>query len=322
MTNAGYQTGLSVPFDTQLAQLAARQHGIVGLPQLRQLGMTDSGVRKRLHRGRLHRVHRGVYALTPRSLVTREGLWMAAVLACGPWAALSHRSAAHLHGLRATTRAGIDIVVPRPVIRRYDGIDVHRSVTLTDQDVTAVDSIPVTTLARMILDLAAVVEQRAVERVIGDAVDQGMFDLRALDDQLGRNPRHPGAAIVRAALGPDRPGLTDSELEELFVAIWWPTGLPRPQTRFHVDPGDGGPLIRADFAWPDAKFDLETDGGRYHASDRRRQRDYRRDQRLKRALWDVLRVGDDQLDGEPDDVITVVWELLAPRLPPKLRRGY
>ena len=118
----------------------------------------------------------------------------------------------------------------------------------------------------------------------------------------------------------DRAGLTDSELEELFVAIWWPTGLPRPQTRFHIDPGDGGLLIRADFAWPEAKFDLEVDGSRYYAPDRRRQNDYRRDQRLKRAMWEVLRVGDDQLNGEPDGVVAIVWELLAGRLPPDMRR--
>jgi predicted transcriptional regulator of viral defense system len=322
VTDAGYQTGLYGRLGIQLAELAARQHGVFGLSQLRQLGITDDAVRKRARTGRLHRIHRGVYALTPRSLVSREGLWMAAVLACGPSAALSHRSAAHLYGLRPTTRAGIDVVVPRAVIRRYDGVEVHRSVTLTDADVTAVDSIPVTTLARMILDLAAVVERRAVERVIDEADIRGMFDLWAITDQLKRNPNHPGAASLRAALGPDRAGLTDSELEELFVAIWWPTGLPRPQTRFYIDPGDGGPLIRADFAWPEARFDLETDGGRYHASDRRRRRDYRRDQRLKHARWDVLRVGDDQFDGDPAGVVGIVWELLARRLPRELRRPW
>jgi Protein of unknown function (DUF559) len=190
---------------------------------------------------------------------------------------------------------------------------------LTAGDLTVVSSIPVTTVARMMLDLASVVEQRAVERVIEEADVRGVFDLRAITDQLDRNPKHPGVPRLRAALAPDRAGLTDSDLEELFIAIWWPTGLPRPQTRFHVDPGDGGPLIRADFAWPEAKFDLETDGGRYHAGDRRRRRDYRRDQRLKHAKWEVLRVGDDQLGDEPDGVITIVWELLAPRLPPDIR---
>ena len=320
MAAAGYQTGLFGRFDIQLAQLAARQHGVVGLAQLRELGITDDAVRKRVGRGRLHRIHRGVYALTPRSLLTREGFWMAAVLACGPWAALSHRSAAHLYGLRPTERAGIDVLVPRPVVRRYHGVDVHRSMTLSDQDVTTVNAIPVTTLARMILDLAAVVDQRAVERVIGEAVDRGTFDLWAVNDQLRRNPKHPGTPVVHAALGPDRAGLTDSGLEERFVSIWWPTGLPRPQTRYYIDPGDGGLLIRADFAWPQAKFDLETDGTRYHTPAHHRRRDYRRDQRLKRARWEVLRVDDDQLNDDPDDTVAIVWELLAPRLPPDLRR--
>ena len=174
----------------------------------------------------------------------------------------------------------------------------------------------------MLLDLAAVVDQRAVERVIGEAVDRGTFDLWAINDQLHRNLKHPGVPRLRAALGPDRAGLTDSELEELFIAIWWPTGLPRPQTRFHIDPEDGGLLIRADFAWPDAKFNLETDGGRYHNPEHHRRLDYRRDQRLKRAQWEVLRVGDDQLNNEPDGVVAIVWELLAPRLPSDMRRPW
>jgi hypothetical protein len=278
-------------------------------------------VQKRCRSGRLHRVHRAVYALMPRSLLSREGRWLAAVLACGPDAALSHRSAAHLHGLRATSRARVDVIVPGRE-RRHAGIDSHRSRNLGDGDLTSVSLIPVTTFARTALDLAAVVDQRAVERVIKEAELRGMFDLGAITDQLQRNPKHPGAPRLRAALGPDRAGLTDSELEELFVAIWWPTGLPRPHTRFHIDPGDDGPLIRADFAWPQARFDLEIDGGRYHASDRRRQSDYRRDQRLKTAHWEVLRVGDDQLNDEPDGVVTIVWELLAPRLPPELRRQW
>jgi hypothetical protein len=278
--------------------------------------MTDDGVRKRAHTGRLHRIHRGVYALTPRPLVSREGRWMAAVLACGPRAVLSHRSAAHLHGLRPSGRARIDVLVPRSNVRRHDGIEAHRSVTLAAPDVIVVDAIPVTSVARMMLDLAAVVEQRAVERVVDEAIVRDLFDLRAVTDQLRRNPKHPGAGRLRAALGPDRAGLTDSELEELFVSIWWPTGLPRPLTRFHIDPRDGGPLIRADFAWPQALFDLEIDGRRYHSDARRRQRDYRRDQRLKRVRWDVLRVGDDQLNGRADGVVAIVWELLRPRLAP------
>jgi Protein of unknown function (DUF559) len=295
---------------------------VFALWQVRSIGLTENAVQKRSRAGRLYRLYRGVYALMPGSLLSREGRWLAAVLACGPEAALSHRSAAHLHELRPTSRKRVDVIVPRGHERRHAGIDAHQSTHLAADDLTIVSSIPVTTVARTMLDLAAVVDQRAVELVIGEADVRRLFDLRAVNGQLARNPRHPGAGRLRAALGPDRAGLTDSELEELFVAIWWPTGLPRPQTRFHIDPGDGGPLIRADFAWPEAKFDLEIDGNRYHAGDRRRRRDYRRDQRLKHARWDVLRVGDDQLSYDPNRVVPVVWELLARRLPPEMRRPW
>jgi Transcriptional regulator, AbiEi antitoxin len=297
-------------------ELGARQHGVFSLGQLHPLGLTANAVQKRAASGRLFRVHRGVYSLMPTPLLGREARWMAAVLACGAEAALSHRSAAHLHGLRLSSRSAIDVIVAGGSSRTAAGVDVHHSTTLTDRDVTVVEAIPVTTIARMMLDLAAVVEQRAVERVIDESVVRQLFDLRAVNDQLRRNPKHPGAGVLRAALGPDRAGLTDSDLEELFVSIWWPTGLPRPLTRFHIDPGDGGPLIRADFAWPQARFDLETDGSRYHSDVRRRRRDYRRDQRLKRARWDVMRVGDDQFsDDEPDDTVALVWEVLRQRMP-------
>ena len=295
-------------------RLGAGQHGVFGLGQLHELGLTASAVQKRAAAGRLFRVHRGVYALVPPSLLSREGHWMAAVLACGPNAALSHRSAAHLHGLRPTARERIDVIIPGSSGRTVPGVEVHRSRTLTADDLTVVDSIPVTTVARTALDLAAVVDQRWTERAVGEAEDRDLLDMRAIDDQLARNRWHPGGARLRAALRLDHAGLTDSELEELFVSIWWPTGLPRPSTRFHIDPGDGGLLIRADFAWPGAKFDLETDGSRYHSSYRHRARDYRRDQRLKLARWDVLRLGEDDLRCPPDRVVAVVWELLRRRL--------
>ena len=148
----------------------------------------------------------------------------------------------------------------------------------------------------------------------------GVFDLWAVNDQFERNPWHPGARGCGRRWAPDRAGLTDSDLEELFVSIWWPTGLPRPQTRFHIDPGDGGMLIRADFAWPEAKFRSGTRREPVSRRDRRRQRDYRRDQRLKRARWDVLRVGDEQLNDDPDTVVAIVWGLLR-RLPPDMWRS-
>jgi predicted transcriptional regulator of viral defense system len=173
--------------DRPLVALAARQHGVFALWQVRSIGLTENAVQKRSRAGRLYRLYRGVYSLMPGSLLSRDGRWLAAVLACGPGAALSHRSAAHLHELRATSREGVDVIVPRDRERRYAGIDAHQSTHLTAGDLTIVRAIPVTTVARMMLDIAAVVEQRAVERVIDEAEVSGVFDLRAIRDQLERN---------------------------------------------------------------------------------------------------------------------------------------
>jgi predicted transcriptional regulator of viral defense system len=132
--------------------LAERQHGVVSLSQLNALGLGKAAVAKRAANGRLHRVHRGVYAVGHARL-TLPGRWMAAVLACGQKAVLSHRSAAGLWGLRPDNRANTDVSLPSRSARPRPGIDVHRSVTLTPADRTVKDGIPCTTLARTLLDV-------------------------------------------------------------------------------------------------------------------------------------------------------------------------
>ncbi len=149
--------------DAQIAALADRQHRVVGLSQLRELGLSARAVQHRAARGRLHRIHRGVYAVG-RSKLTGHGHWMAAVLACGPDAALSHRSAAGLWGLRPDNRPKSDISLPSPSARAKQAIEVHRSGTLTGDDLTTTDGIPCTTVARTLVDLGDVVNPRAVER--------------------------------------------------------------------------------------------------------------------------------------------------------------
>ena len=128
--------------DEAIAHLAAAQHGVFALRQLAVFGLSARAVQKRAAASRLHRIHRNVYALAPRELLTRRGHWMAAVLACGPGAVLSHRNAAALHGIRESHRAKIDVTIPRSSGLRRSGIDVHRSSTLREQDVTVVDNIP------------------------------------------------------------------------------------------------------------------------------------------------------------------------------------
>ena len=139
--------------DVELSALADRQHGVVSLPQLTELGLSPTAVRSRVQVGRLHRKHRGVYAVG-RARLTREGRWMAAVLAYGPKAVLSHRSAAAHWGLLQDGRATIDITVPVGSIRSRPGIAAHVSSRLYGAQVCVVDSIPSTTVARVLLDLA------------------------------------------------------------------------------------------------------------------------------------------------------------------------
>ncbi len=170
------------------------------LEHLDALGLTGAAVRHRARTARLHRVHRGVYSLVPPKLLTREGRYLAAVLACGPGAVLSHRSAAALHGLRDWGHTMIEVTVPGRSNRHHDGILVHRSTTLTDKDVTVENRIPCTTVARTQLDLAEVVTRRQLERAFDQAEVMEVFDVRALNDQIERNPTRPAAKIVRSVL--------------------------------------------------------------------------------------------------------------------------
>src|SRR3954465_1469410 len=156
------------PFDQRVARLAARQHGVVALRQLRDLGLGPRGANERVETGRLHRIHYGVYAVGhPR--LTLDGKRMGAVLACGPGAVLSYRDAADLLGLRPTATPRIDVTSPIRTGRRKAGIRVHSGATLAARDVTTLRGIPCTNVPRTLLDLAEVVNQRQVERAIDRA---------------------------------------------------------------------------------------------------------------------------------------------------------
>ncbi|MGH2914151.1 MAG: type IV toxin-antitoxin system AbiEi family antitoxin domain-containing protein [Solirubrobacteraceae bacterium] len=299
--------------DAPLAEAAARQHGVVALAQIVELGLTASAVHKRAAEGRLHRVHRGVYSLAPPKLLSWRGRYMAAVLAAGPGAVVSHGEAAALHGLCATSgRFGVAVTVPGCTARRRRGIEIHRSMTLTAADVTTVDGIPCTTVARTLLHLAAVVAQRQLERALDQAEVMRALDLRALDNQLARNPRAVGAAPLRAALALHRPddAPAESELEAAFLDLCRAAGLPVPERQAWLLLDDGEDPIRVDFAWRAQLLVLETDGRRFHQTARSFESDRRRDQRLALAGWQVVRVTWRQLHERPQEVVALVAGLL------------
>jgi hypothetical protein len=279
------------PFDRALVALATPQHSVFAVWQAVALGITGAGVRKRAAASRLHRIHQGVYSLVPTELLSRNGRWMAAVLACGPGAVLSHRSAAALHELRRTDRANIEVTVPRRSARSHDGIDVHRSTTLTAADLTAVQSIPCTSVGRTLFDLAEVVDRRGVERACDQAEILEVFDLAVLEDQVERNPTRRAGRVIRSVLAEHYIGGTPTwnELEEAFLALSRSLGLPDPLVNRWIDLGDGEPMIRGDFVWYEQRVIVETDGRRPHGTHQARERDPRRDQRALLAGWTPIR---------------------------------
>ena len=303
--------------DQALAELAQRQHGVFALDQLCELGMTASGVRYRCATGRLHRIHTGVYSLVPRELLPREGLYMAAVLACGPGAVLSHRSAARLHELRPWGHTKIEVTIPTRSTRSHPGVAVHRSTTLTDKDVTHVNNIPCTTVHRALLDLAEVVTQRQLERAFDQADILEALDLNAINDQLARNPTRPGAKACKQVLATHYIGRTPtwSENEERLLEITRGLGLPDPDTNQFIVLDDGGPAIRVDFVWRDQRVIVEADSRKWHSSKQRQEIDRRRDQRLTAAGWRVIRTSWRQMTFQPDELRRALVKLLGPASP-------
>ena len=175
--------------DLRLAGVAGRQYGVISLDQLRALGLSRSAAQDRAESGRLHRIHHSVYSLMPLTLLGRNGRYMAAVLACGPEAVLSHACAAALHEIRRTDQTKIDVTVKGRSHRKHAGLDVHRSTTLTPGDVTKVHGIPCTTLARTILDLAQVIKGRPLERALDQAEILRRARSERAPDQIERNHR-------------------------------------------------------------------------------------------------------------------------------------
>lgn len=287
----------------RIVRQAQAQHGVLSGAQLAGAGMSSTTI-ARYHRvRRLHRIHHGVYALTPVELLKPSGRLMAAVLACGPGAALSHQAAAGLLNLLDSGRAVIDVTVPTRAGRRRNGIQVHRSATLRTEDVTKVNRIPCTTPARTIVDLADVLPARRLERVLDAAEAERLLDLNALGDQLARNSgRNRAIGALRRTLEQHRVGSTATwnELEERFLALARSIGLPDPEVQPWLLLGDGEPAIRPDFLWREQRVIVETDGHKHHRTRRAFETDRRRDQRAAAAGFQTLRVTWGQLSSERD----------------------
>jgi very-short-patch-repair endonuclease len=307
-----YASGFSpeTPLERRIAELAAGQHGVVALRQLVGHGLSADAVRKRVASGRLHRVHRGVFAVGHTPL-TLEGHYMAAVLACGDGAALSHREAAALWELRQSNRATVDVTSPRRTGRALRGIDAHASSTLLPRDIEIVKGIPCTSLARTLLDLAAILPRRAVERAIDQAELLQLLDAKAIQDVLERTHGHKGNAPLRSILNDHLPGSTPTrnDLEEAFLQICRTAGLPQPEVNacIAMQPTP----YKADFLWREHQLIAETDGRDTHTTHHAFEHDRRRDQRLMLAGYRVVRFPWQQVIYEPTTVEATVRALIG-----------
>jgi uncharacterized protein DUF559/putative AbiEi antitoxin of type IV toxin-antitoxin system len=289
MVRMGPQT---TPPDRRLADLARRQYGVVIRAQLYEMGFGDRAIARRVKAGRLHRLYRGVYAVG-HTIVPPRGRWLAAVLACGEGAVLSHRSAAALWGIRPSAAARIDVTVPRTSgVRSTAAIVVHRPKRPVDSVVR--DGIPVTTAGRTLADLATALPRRSLEKACEAA--------ETLRLHVEVDPAHPGAKRLAEV---DAGVMTRSPLEDEFLELCDRYDIPRPLVNVTV----GG--FEVDFCWPAERLIAETDG-RSHRTRAAFERDRARDALLTALGWRVMRFTTRQVRGDP---VTVAARVISARSP-------
>ena len=277
---------------------------MVSRTQLLELGFSKAAIEHRLRKGRLHQVSKGVY-LVGWAKLNRERRWMAAVLACGDGAMLSHRSAAALWGFGKERRGVIDVSVHRHCKVRRPGIHVRDRAGLRTRDVGTRLNIPVTQPVRTMLDIATELAPNLLERAINEADKRDVIDPETLRRALEDHPGEPGIRLLRQVLDEHTFRLSDDELELLFRPIAAAAGLPAPLTKQTVNE------FEVDFFWPSLGLVVETDGWRYHRTPSAQTRDALRFQTHTAAGLTPLRFSHYQVKYEPTHVCRVLAKTAA-----------
>jgi very-short-patch-repair endonuclease len=286
--------------------LAARQWGVVSRTQLLDAGLSRKQIADRVRAGRLLRLHPGIYAVGHTRLRT-EGSWLAAVLAVGPGAVLSHRDAAGLHDLRPANHQRIDVTTEADR-QGTAKIAVHRTRVLSADDITTVSGIPVTTVARTLVDIAGQVPRNHLAKVIKEAERQQTFDLRAIQAAMTRTRGRTGrghkalreAIEEYAALGLSA---TDSALEDAFHRLVRDHGLPSPAINAYVEG------FRIDAVWHAKRVAVELDGWAYHHTRDAFEQDRERDAALTANGWRIVRFTHRHVTRRPDVVVKTLRRL-------------
>ncbi|WP_320671428.1 type IV toxin-antitoxin system AbiEi family antitoxin domain-containing protein [Patulibacter defluvii] len=294
--------------DRGVAWYAEQQHGVIGRPQLLACGITRAGIEHRTRVGRLHRLHRGVYAVGHR-LVSSEGTAMAAVLAVSPDALVSHGTAARLWSiLPAGTRERADEQVDVTVIGRNPGVRPgvrrHRVGSLDPRDLRWIGPIPVTSAARTVLDLAASTTAAFSERALAEAIRAGLTSEGEARSLMARSPGHPGLRTLGCVLCVG-PAFDRSVAERLLVELLRRSGLPRAATNATV----AG--FEVDVVWRDQRVVAEFDGYAFHGDRFAFRRDRRKLARLQAAGYRVVPIVWEDLHDHPETVVAVLATVLA-----------
>lgn len=262
--------------------------------------------------GRLHRVHRGVYAVG-HDAIGSYGRHLAAVLACGPGSVISHLSAAALLGLRDPEPVVIDVIVTCQAGRKIDGIRARRCRAPAPDEVTVHKGIPCTTPARTFVDLAGTLGRQSLCRVVEQAAVLRILDIAAVDMAIGRAKGRRGLPTLRAILDTWRTEnsslpLIRSPLEAMLLPLIVAAGLPRPLCNHTLQAG--GRKLEVDLYWPEQKLVVEADGYASHGTKAAFERDPRRVQDLMRSGYQVVRFTWEQVEQEPNRAVATIRDLL------------
>lgn len=288
-----------------MAELARRQHGVVAQRQLVGLAVGRNVIRRWVECGRLHPVHRGVYAVG-HSRLTIRGHWMAAVLACGEGALLSHRSAAALWGLIATVFGRPHVTVPRRGAHARPGLVVHATLHLAPAERRVRDAIPVTSVARTLLDLAET-EPQSLPRAWDTAERLQLLDTREVEAACRRGHGRHALKHMEPLLADRTRTVADTrlELEARFFDLCREYALPLPSCNVLIE----GYLV--DAVWPAQRLIVELDSWEFHRGRRAFEEDRARDAALQLAGYRVIRITWRRLVDRPCEVAALVGRLLA-----------
>jgi very-short-patch-repair endonuclease len=286
------------------ARLATAQEGLVQHRQLIEAGVSRGAIKRLVRSGTLHPRHRGVYIVGHLALAPRANE-AAALLACGEGSVISHRSAAHLWGLLERAPDVVDVTVVGHHCRPKAGVCVHKRAKLDARYVRQRDTLPVTSPARTVIDLAADSSERELEAVIAQARARGQLRDGELELELDRAGPQAGIRRLRALLNADGAGgLTRSEAERILRRLLREAELQQPKSNVNIVGWE------VDFIWPEQRLVVEVDGYPFHSSRAAFERDRRKDMALRDSGYDVIRISARQLKERPYAVIAHIARAL------------